>query len=186
MIGIALALLAAAPAAAAPSPAPATAQPDAATLAAARELIRASDIQSQLRALGPAMAQAAEQQMRGMFTNAAMPEGLQTKVTAVMQDYLSTLDAAFTPEVQDEMATIYARHFTAEELRHVTEMLSDPVMVHFRQETPQLMGELMPAMMRAMQPRQQAFQAKLMGVIRDWIRSHPEDRSKLRQPISAS
>ncbi|HEX7852131.1 MAG TPA: DUF2059 domain-containing protein [Sphingobium sp.] len=187
----ALALLAAAaaptaaPVAVAPSAPVAMAQPDAATLAAARALMKISDLQGQMKALGPSMANAAEQQMRGMFTEARMPDGLQAQMASAMKSYLDSMDRMFTPELIDQMATIYARHFTAAELNHITAMMADPVMVHFRETTPQLMGELMPAMMQAMRPHQKALQAQLMTIIRDWIQTHPEDKAKLRSPLSS-
>ncbi|HEX7872645.1 MAG TPA: DUF2059 domain-containing protein [Sphingobium sp.] len=159
-----------------------SAQADPAALAAARDLMKASDIVGQMKALGPSMATAAEQQMRNMFTDSKMPDGLQSQVSAAVKAYLGSMDAVFTPELIDEMANVYARHYSADELRHVAALMGDPVMVRFRQTTPALMTDLMPAMMKAMQPRQRAFQAQIMTIVRDWITQHPDDKAKLRSP----
>jgi len=164
------------------APAASSAQTDPAALAAARDLMQASDIVGQMKALGPSMAAAAEQQMRDMFTDSKMPDGLQSQINAAVKSHLGSMDSVFTPELIDEMASVYARHYTADELRHIATLMADPVMVRFRQTTPALMTDLMPALMKAMQPRQRAFQTQIMTIVRDWIAQHPDDKAKLRSP----
>ncbi len=167
------------------SPALAETAPDAATLTAARELMQVTDVQGQMRALGPRMAESMGQQMRLMFKDDTMPEGLRTELTAAMQAYVGSMDSYFTPAFIDQLATIYARHFTVEELRRVTAFMKEPVMVKFRAETPAMIAEMLPLTFEAMKPGQQQFMAKIRQIVADWIARHPEDKAKLRSPTAS-
>jgi uncharacterized protein len=155
---------------------------DPAALAAARDLMTATDVKGQMRAMGPAMSKAMDQQVRQMFTDNQVPAGLAEKFSAVMQDYFGSMDTLFTPELVDEIAAIYARHFSAADLARLTEMMRDPVMTKFRTGMPAIIGEMMPALMTAMKPRQDAFMTKIRQIVTDWIQQHPQDKAKLRSP----
>ncbi|WP_454885073.1 DUF2059 domain-containing protein [Sphingomonas oryzagri] len=159
-----------------------TAAPDPTTLAAARDLMAATDIQGQMRALMPRMAEAAGTQLRQMFSDNKMPDGLQQQMTAAIQANMTAMQDVMTPQVINQMATVYARHFSADELKRLTALMRDPVMARFRTEMPNTMGEIMPIMFTAMKPRQEAFQVKMRRIIADWIKQHPEDKAKLRSP----
>jgi len=167
------------------SPSSAETTPDAATLAAARELMQATDVQGQMRDLGPRMAEGMGQQMRQMFSEKEMPAGLSAQLTAAMQAYIASMDSMFTPELIDRIATIYARRFTADELRRVVVLMKDPVMLKFRTEMPELVAEMLPMMLEAMKPQQKQFQEKIGQIIADWMKQHPEDKAKLRSPIAS-
>ncbi|KRB85607.1 hypothetical protein ASE00_02115 [Sphingomonas sp. Root710] len=167
------------------SPVLAQATPDAARLAAARDFIQVSDIRAQMKATGPRLAEAMGRQMRQMFQDNAVPEGLNTELTAAMQAYVASMDSVFTPAVIDKFALIYAQHFTTEELRRVIALMNDPVMVRMRAETPAIATEMMPIMFEVMQPRQQQFQQKVMQIVTDWIKNHPADKAKLRSPTAS-
>lgn len=167
------------------SPAFAQAGPDAATLAAARELMRITDVQGQMRAIGPRLAEATGQQMRLMFKDDAMPDGLRTELTAAVQAYIGSMDSIFTPTFIDQMAVLYARHFTADELRRIITLTKDPVMEKFRTEMPALMSEMMPLIFEAMKPGQEQFMAKIKQIVADWMAKHPQDKAKLRSPIAS-
>ncbi len=177
-------VLLAAALAAAPIVAQTPAVPDAATLAAARDMMAVTDIQAQLRAMGPRMAEASSQQMRQAFAGQKIPEGLQNQIAAATQSFVGSMDSMFTPQLVDQMATIYARHFTAEELKRLTALLRDPAMVKFRAEMPNTMSEILPLIMTAMVPRQQQFQAQIKQIMTDWIKQHPEDKAKLSSPAA--
>ena len=159
--------------------------PDPSTLVAARELMQSSDFQGQMKAMGPRVATAMEQQMHQMFKDNAIPEGLNSQLTAALKDYLGTMGEFFTPEFVDQLAGIYARHFTADELRHISVMLKDPVMQKFQREMPTLMSEMMPMMFEAMKPRQQLLQQKIKQIVTDWVANHPADKAKLRSPAAS-
>jgi uncharacterized protein len=176
------ALILAAALAATPLAAQAPAQPSPATLAAARDLMAATDIQGQMRAMMPRMAEAMGAQFRQMFANDKVPEELQQKMTAALQTHMASMQSMFTPQVIDQMATVYARHFSVDELTRLTALMRDPAMVKFRTEMPNMMGEIMPIMFAAVKPQQEAMRAQMQQIIAEWIKQHPDDKAKLRSP----
>lgn len=162
--------------------APAASTPEAAALAAAREFMSVNDVNGQMHALMPRIAQAASAQMQQQFGENKMPDGLAAQFGAALQAYMGTLDSAFTPQVIDRIAVVYARHFSAADLHHLSALMGDPVMARFRTEMPNVMGDMLPVLMSALKPQQDAFQAKMKQIVADWIRLHPEDKSKLAHP----
>jgi hypothetical protein len=167
---------------ASPIAAHAQATPDPAALSAARDLMVATDVKGQMRAIGPAISKAMDQQIQQMFVDNKVPDGLSQQFSAAMQDYFGSMDTLFTPELTEEIASIYARHFSPADLTRLTEMMKDPVMNKFRIEMPAIMGEMMPSMSKAMKPRQDAFMTKVKQIVADWIKQHPNDKAKLRSP----
>ena len=91
----------------------------------------------------------------------------------------------FTPAVQDQMARAYARHFSTADLNHIADLMGGPAMVRFRGGRAAVMTDIMPVLMAAMQPEQQAFQKRIMTIIVEWIWAHPEDRTHLTKPVSS-
>ena len=186
-LALLLAALPAGQAFAADPPAVAAATPpvDAAALSAARRLVAASDLEKQLRALVPQMVDAAMAQARSTFKANALPEGLKLQLDAALREGVASMMGVFTPAVQDQMAQVYARRFSSGDLNHLADMMSDPVMVRFRDGMPGVMHDLLPMLMAAMQPRQQAFQKQILTIIGDWLRTHPDDRSRLARPVAS-
>lgn len=172
--------------AAQPAPvAPVVAAPDPAALAAARRLIVATDMQQQLRAVVPQVVDAVTAQARGTFKAKAMPDELQAKIQVAVHENIAEMTDAFTPAVQDQLALVYARNFSAADLNHLADMLADPVMVRFRAGTPALLKESLPIIMAALAPKQQQFQKRIAGIVADWLRDHPADRSLLARPVTS-
>jgi hypothetical protein len=155
---------------------------DPAALAAARDMLQVVDIRSQLHALMPSIGQAMAGQMQRQFVDNKVPEGLADQFGAAMQAFMGSLDSAFTPAVIDQLATIYAQHFSESELRRLSALLGDPVMLRYRAEIPKLLPDEMPILLAAMKPQQEAFQAKMKQITADWIKQHPEDKPKLAHP----
>jgi uncharacterized protein len=164
--------------------APAVAQtaPDAARLEAAREVMRASDVHSQMRQMGPKLAESIGAQVKQMFGDSGMPAGLQTRLTALLQAHIASMDALFTPALMDRFAQTYARNFTLPELQRLVVLMRDPVMVKFRDRNPDMTAEIMPEIFKAVQPRQRELQEQIMKIIANWIEQHPNDRAKMRPP----
>jgi TRAP-type C4-dicarboxylate transport system permease large subunit len=177
-------LLIAAALVAAPFAAQAQAKPDAAALTAAHEMMAVTDLQAQMRAVAPRIAEVTNIQMRQAFADQKVPEGLQVKITAAAQSFIGSIDGVFTPALVDQIAEIYAQHFSAAELRRLTTLLKDPAMVKFRAEMPSTMAEIMPLVMTAMRPRQQLFQGQVKQIVTEWMQQHPEDKAKLRTPAA--
>lgn len=187
IIAVALLLGATAPTAQAATPtAPAAAAtaptPDA--LAAARELMLLTDLPGQMRTLAPRMAEASGREVRKSLGEAHVPEQLQAQIAFETQTFIGSVSGIFTPELIDRMATVYARHFTAVELRQIATLMRDPVMVKFRAAGADISTELLPVMAEAMRPEQEAYKTRVRGVLTDWIAKHPEDAKALPPPAS--
>lgn len=170
--------------AATPAPAIVNARPDAATIAAARRLIKASDITSQMRAIGPQMIDTAMKRANSRFKAGQMPPELARRLEMVMRTHMGGMIDVFSPEIQETMAQVYARHFSRADLERVAGIMEDPVMTRFRAGSPAVMRELMPVLMTAMEPRQRAFEQALMRTIAEWISQNPTDADKLAKPTT--
>lgn len=176
VLGIAIALFAT-PASAAPAV-------DPATLAAARRLIAASDMENQLRLVLPQIIDAAMKQARSTFKDDTLPKELDAKLQSLLRQHVTSIADVFGPDMQAKMAEVYARHFSTADLNHIADMLADPAMVRFREQTPATMQDIMPVIMEAMAPKQAAFRAEIMKTIVDWIRDHPNDKALLAKPLA--
>ena len=113
---------------------PQTVSPEA--LAAAKELMVASKMTDQLKLLLPAVTQ----QVRTVIV-AANPRAQQD-----FDAFAPVLQAAMEARLQafvDEGAKIYARHFTAEELRQVRDFYRTPAGEKFLRQQPEVMKESM-------------------------------------------
>jgi hypothetical protein len=113
---------------------PQTPSPEA--LAAAKELMTVSKMTDQLKQILPAVTQ----QVR-TFIVAANPRAEQDfdAFAPVLQTAMETRLQAFV----DEGAKIYARHFTAEELRQVRDFYRTPTGEKFIREQPEVLKESM-------------------------------------------
>jgi hypothetical protein len=113
---------------------PQTASPEA--LAAAKELMVAIKMTDQLKQILPAVSQ----QVRTLIL-AANPRAQQDfdAFAPVLQAAMETRLQAFV----DEGAKIYARHFTAEELRQVRDFYRTPTGEKFIREQPEVLKESM-------------------------------------------
>jgi len=113
---------------------PQTASPEA--LAAAKELMTVSKMTDQLKQILPAVTS----QVRTMIV-AAVPQAQRDfdAFAPVLQAAMETRLQAFV----DEGAKIYARHFTAEELRQVTDFYRTPTGAKFIREQPEVLKESM-------------------------------------------
>jgi len=113
---------------------PQTASPEA--LAAAKELMTVSKMTDQLKQILPAVTQ----QVRTLIV-AAHPRAQQD-----FDAFAPVLQAAMETRLQtfvDEGAKIYARHFTAEELRQVRDFYRTPTGQKFIREQPEVLKESM-------------------------------------------
>lgn len=175
----AVALLAAVQASGQPAAPPPTsaATDEIARLDAARDLLRASDFDRQMELSAQQTAQAtfatlleAEEKRRGM----PMPNDLRKAVQSVLDDHMSVLIADLKRTGFDDAARVYARYFTAAELRQLQFLQTHPVMKKAQAIGPLLLSDLMQIGVRASAERQPALEAELKRVVREWLASHPD------------
>lgn len=83
------------------------------------------------------------------------------RMTGAMQGMFA--DGSMIKEMVAEMAPLYARHFTAAELRELAAFYATPLGVKMMAEMPRIAGESMQISQRVMMPRIQAMVAKIVS-----------------------
>lgn len=174
-----MALLAAAQAAVQPAPPPpeVAATDELARLAAAHELLRVTDFVGQIELSAQQSAHAtfetlvaAEEKRLGM----PVPDDLRQVVRAVLDDHLSGVIADLKRKAPDEAARVYARYFTADELRELQRLQSNPVMKKAQAISPLLLSDLMQIGVRVSAERQPALEAELRRAVTEWLASRSD------------
>ena len=163
------------PGAFAQTAAPATVQLDPAAVTAVKELLDAMKFRDMMQMSFAQMQQNLPQMMLQGATgainanpklNAQQKKDAIAEVTKELPDaakaFASTLnDPKLMDELMAEMVPLYARYFTAEELRAMTAFYRTPVGLKMMQTMPQLMGESMQISQRVVMPRMAAMIEKL-------------------------
>jgi hypothetical protein len=150
--------------AAADPAAPATGGGGSDAVAAARELLRATHFEQQL----PAMTGQMTNTMLTQLTAQARSEGqpLTPRMEAelrriILEENQATMTGA-RASMAEEAAQIYARYFTADEIRELTRLQTSPVMQKMQRVAPQFMGEMVQMGMRASASRQPVVRQRVM------------------------
>jgi hypothetical protein len=151
--------------------APATHAADGDRLAAALELLDGQDIESQsrdaaLRLMDATLAtEMAALQERGIEPPAPFVEKLRgllaEEMNAALDEVLVTLRA--------DAAGVYARYFTADELRELKRLQSTPVMQKANTVLPQLFAEIAQFGAKITAARGPAMQRKIADAVAEWI-----------------
>jgi uncharacterized protein len=163
------------PAAVAQTPAPAAAQVDPAAAAAVKELIDVMKLREMMQMSFKQMQQSMPQfMMQGASAaiNANPKLDAVQKKAAIAQAEKELPQAAkaladtmndpkMMEELMAEMAPLYTRHFSAEELRAMTAFYRTPVGAKMLQTMPQIMGESMQISQRVVMPRMMKMIEKL-------------------------
>ena len=179
-----LALIAAASAAQPPATAPPVTAPpviirtpehrtvDADTLAAAHDLLTASGFDANLERTMLQMGEAqfltvvaAMEQQRGV----QMPVELKNRMRLVVRNHLGELADAIRPTALSDAAKIYARYFTADELRELHRLQTMPVMVKFQRILPDIAAELGTIGSAEAARRMGAVEQAMQAELRAWL-----------------
>ena len=151
--------------------------PDPAAVTAARELFDAMKYRDVMTGLMQQMAQGMAQSMRAGAeasiknnpkTTPEQKQALMAKMEAELPAELAKMRAVMTdPGLVDEMMTeivpLYARNFTADELKQIAVFYRSPVGVKTLATMPQLMGEAMQLGQKVVLHRIQALQKAQQG-----------------------
>jgi hypothetical protein len=162
-----------APVAVAPVAAPG-AQVDPAALEAARALLKASGFDSQMERTARQSAVATFDTMMEALARqqgTTIPDDLKASVRAIMVEDVEGMIADMKLTALDQAAAIYARHFTADELRELERLQTNPVLVKFREIAPGFMTELGQIGVAAAAERLPALQAKLRAAVEEYKRT---------------
>lgn len=147
------------------------ATPDPAAVAAAREMLVASGFEGQ-------MEQAALQSVRATVDTivlarekdggAPMPQDLKGDLLRLLEADTRGLVTEMKKTALDDAARIYARYFTAAEIKELQVLQTHPVMVKAQQVNPAMMSELMQLGIKPAAERQPELQAKMRKLLDDW------------------
>ncbi len=179
-LGVAGPLAAQAPAPSAPPIARPAETPEA--IAEARALLTAMDFNTQVEA---SMAQAGERSFDTLLREfeahyrRQVPDDLVARMRRTMREGLALVAADLRPTAFEDAARVYARYFTAPEIRELRQLLTNPVMQKMQRLAPQFTAELMQIGLNASARRM----PELMERIRQEITAWEQDNQR-RQPTS--
>ena len=145
-----------------------------AALAAARNLLVATDFERQMEQTGMAMAatafehNVAEQESKLGIT---MPADLKQQLRHVVNEQLAAMLADMKLTALDDAAQIYADYFSAAELQHLAVLQTDPVMRKAQNVLPQMMPRLAQIGFKAASQHKPALEAKIKQAVEEWTAS---------------
>ena len=100
----------------------------------------------------------------------------QAALDKVMNRFLEKAISIYTvDEMLDDMAGIYQRHFTREDVNAYIAFYSTPAGQHLLQLTPVIVQEYMPVVMQRVQERSKALTDEMSKEIADVLRSSAPD-----------
>lgn len=120
-------------------------EPDPAALAAARDLLMATDFNRQLEHSARLTGQAAFATALATLErqhDADFPDALELELHRIVDEHIEQSIALLLPTALEDSARIYARYFTAAELIELRRLQTHPVMIRFQQVAPQFVAEL--------------------------------------------
>jgi hypothetical protein len=156
-------------------PAIAQAEPDPAAMAAARDLLSSVDLERQVAETVVRTSEAVIDTIMRRFRDEhgeAFPEDLERQMREIVQAHNLRVITLMTPTLLDDSARIYARHFTAYELRELQRLQAHPVMQKSQRVAPQLFAELSQVGMGAAVAMQPELQRDIQQAVENWIASN--------------
>jgi hypothetical protein len=172
LVAIAVCASSAASAQPAPSSTQTRTQPDTEAIAAARELLAATDFLSQMNQAAHLTAQATfgsllqQIEARNGFD---FPEELRTELRQIMLEEVDVRLAAMRETVLDDAAEIYGRYFSAEEIRELQRLQTHPVMRRLQQIAPQLTAELAQLGLAGAVERAPELERRISAAVEAWL-----------------
>lgn len=118
---------------------------DPAAVDAARDLLVAGDFDEQLERtaqLGSQVAFGTVLRHHEERLGFDFPEDLEAQLRQILMDHMDAYIATFRRSALEQSARVYARYFSAEEIRELQRLQSHPVMIKFQRVAPQFMVEL--------------------------------------------
>ncbi len=153
------------------APAPAMTAPDEA-ITAALALFEDRDLEQQMRST---IAQTIDMSMQVQLERlqkqgADIPESAVRRLRKLLGTHADRLVKDLMPTVRMETAAVYARHFSAPELREFKALRANPVMQKTERIMPTLMAELGRIGTKAAAARTEQFQAEVRDLVEVMVR----------------
>lgn len=156
--------------AAPPQRAPAQEKVSPAALAAADRLLTAMDYDAMMKhAVDAMIAKMAPVLKASMEKDTGQPvdDALIAKLTTVESEFLQQR-LVNSADIRRASALIYANHFTAAELDHLTQLYKDPVMRKWSQVGPDAAAEIMPLVHQVLELHQSELEAKIKAAVTEY------------------
>ena len=145
---------------------------DPAAIAAAREMIAATDYQSQIRNAAQLTAQSTFSTVLQQIETQhgiVVPQELEAELRVILQDHVEAYVASLNETILEDSARIYARYFTADELRELQRLQTHPVMMKFQRIAPQFMAELNQVGMAEAVRRLPELERRVGEAVAEWM-----------------
>ena len=154
-----------------PPPANVSDAPDAEALAAALALFEGSELEERLMASALHMTKVSiETEMDELKArNIEFPDALTARLSEFMFEETRKMVEEITPTYRADAAAVYARYFTAEELRELKRLQDTPVMKKAGELSPVLLSELGRIGMKVAAARMPEIQRKGQEVVEQWL-----------------
>jgi len=157
-------------------PAPAQDEPDREAVEAARALLTEGDFENQMEAVARQSSEASfTTLLREIETQNGtdLPADLEARFREIMSRHVEALIAEMRTSGLDQAARVYARYFTAAEIRELQRLQSHPVLQKMQRLGPQFLGELNQIGLAMSARRVPTMIAEVLAAVEDWHRSHP-------------
>ncbi len=155
--------------------APAWAQlQDSAAMEAARDLLEATDFDVQLETTAQLTSQTTFTTMLAEMETqhqTDFPPELEAELRHILSEHMDALLAAVRPTALEDAARIYARYFTAEEIRELQRMQTHPVMMKLQEIAPQFVAELGQIGIAESVQLEPQLQQKVAEAVAAWLKS---------------
>lgn len=140
-------------------------------MAAALDLVDQNDVEKQMMATGMLVADAAMKSQLEAFRKQGidLPAELVVQLRKLVLDDSTAMIGELAKTVRADTALVYARYFTAAELRELKVLQSHPVMRKVQALTPQMAVELSKIGMDKAAERQPDMQRKIQALVEKWM-----------------
>lgn len=142
-----------------------------AALAAARDMLISVGFERQMEQTGMAMANTVMDHNIAQLEErwgSAIPADFKQRIRGVINAELAAMMTDLKKTALDDAAQIYADHFSAPELRRLTELNTDPVMRKAQSLLPTMMPQLARIGLKAASEHEPAMQAKIKEAVDEW------------------
>jgi hypothetical protein len=142
------------------------------TFAAALALFEQEELEAQMMAVAIRGADDTLNAQLEVFRKAGtdIPDDLVERLRSLLLAEVRSGIEEISTTIRADAARIYARHFSAAELRELKALQSHPVMKKFDKVMPQLLTEMNQISARAMAERMPQVQAKTKALVEEWLR----------------
>jgi hypothetical protein len=140
--------------------------------AAALELFDKKDLEEQMMAVAIQGTDAAITAQIEVYREAgtSIPDALVERLRTMLLGEVKTMVGQLSGTIRIDAARIYARHFTAAELRELKALQAHPVMKKAERLMPQMTAEMNEITSRATAERMPVIQAKAKALLEQWLR----------------